>query len=444
MQPALISSYVLLFAIVTLYRLNCGIFLFFLLLPTYMIRFSIGPIPTTVLEVMFLIIFTVWFLKKTRIQEKQKHKRLFSFLFSLFKNHKSITIGSTLFLLAATISIFTSVDIRAAAGEWKAFYIEPFLLFLVLTDAFAKKEKDAVYGLQENILLALILSGLATALLAIYQHFTGWMVPPAFWENRNTFRVTGWYGFPNGVGLFLAPIVPLAIYLAKQSFGAMKKKSSVFSLQSSVFFLCTLFLLTAPLAILFAKSTGAIVGVTAGIVTLLLFSKKTRWPSFAIGIIGLVSLVSLPNLAGLKDEIFMQDRSGQIRIAMWKEAVQLIKDRPILGAGLASYDERITQYHTTVNGEGVEIFHHPHNLFLTFWLNLGVFGLLGFLIIVVWFFKSIFIIQYSLFTQFLLSAMVIIIVTGLVDSPYIKNDLAIFFWLLQALLISIREKKKGS
>jgi len=31
--------------------------------------------------------------------------------------------------------------------------------------------------------------------------------------------------------------------------------------------------------------------------------------------------------------------------------------------------------------------------------------------------------------------MIVVLTMGLVDSPYIKNDLAIFFWLLPALLI---------
>ena len=116
-------------------------------------------------------------------------------------------IAIFLFLLAATISIFTSINIRAALGEWKAFYIEPILLFLVLITALKTKKQI------DTILFALILSGFLTSLLAIYQKYTGWYVPWEYWENHYTFRVTGWYGFPNGVGLFLAPLWPLALYL---------------------------------------------------------------------------------------------------------------------------------------------------------------------------------------------------------------------------------------
>ena len=166
----------------------------------------------------------------------------------------------------------------------------------------------------------------------------------------------------------------------------------------------------------------------------------------------------------------MGDGSGKIRIAIWRETFVFLKDRPILGAGLASYEERIAPYHTTVNGEGIEIFHHPHNLFLTMWVNTGVVGLVGFVGLLVWFYAAgISRItlrqaqgkQYHVsritkqerrspitdhrspitLTPFLLSAMTVILVAGLVDSPYIKNDLAILFWLLPALMILSVDKK---
>jgi len=51
------------------------------------------------------------------------------------------------------------------------------------------------------------------------------MVPWEFWENRNTYRVTGWYGFPNAVGLFIAPLIPLSLYLLKKNIINLKKRN---------------------------------------------------------------------------------------------------------------------------------------------------------------------------------------------------------------------------
>lgn len=436
----LITIYCLFFAFITWNNFSRGLFLFFLLLPTYLIRFNIGPLPTTLLEMMLWVIFVVWLIKY--------HKHIILNLKSSVLNHKLLFISIGLFLLSATISIFTSSNLKSALGEWKAFYIEPVILFFILITNYKLLITKKFIN---NIIFALILSGIITSILAIFQHFTGWLVPEAFWQNQNTFRVTAWYGFPNAVGLFLAPLVPLAIYLAIENWKQMMKVESIkYKVKSCV--LIGVFLLstfTFILAIIYARSTGALVGLVAGIGFLLLIYKKTRWYTLAVGIIGLISLFSFPGLSSLKNEILLQDRSGQIRVSIWSETIRFLKDNPIFGAGLASYSEKIIPYHTTLNDEGIEIFHHPHNIFLTMYVNLGLLGLISFVLIIV----SLFLIPYSLFKNkhnmehgtwnslpiYLTTSLIIILIMGLVDSPYIKNDLAIFFWLMPALLINVTQ-----
>jgi putative inorganic carbon (hco3(-)) transporter len=414
--------YTILFTIITSYRLNYGLFLLFLLLPTYLIRFNIGFLPTTLLEIMIWIIFFVWIIKS-----RKKHNIL-----SIIKQHKSLFIASSIFLLAATISIFTSINLRTAAGEWKAFYIEPFLIFIILITS-----KKINY---KSLIFALVLSGFATSLLSIYQHFTGWMVPWAFWENRNTFRVTGWYGFPNGVGLFLAPIIPLAIYLTITTFKKIKKLKSKNYLEIFILIISILTIPCAILAIFYAKSTGGLIGIISGIGILFLFNKKTRWPAIIIGLLSFLSLLNFSSLSNIKQEVFMQDRSGQIRIDMWGEAIQYLSEHPVSGAGLASYQKLIYPYRID---KWIEVFHHPHNIFLTMWMNLGILGLIGFVWILVWYFRiSLFSKKKNLLNLFLISTMTVIVITGLVDSPYIKNDLAVLFWFLVALVVMNYQNKK--
>ncbi|HBU07417.1 MAG TPA: hypothetical protein DEB09_05035 [Candidatus Magasanikbacteria bacterium] len=480
----LFTVYCLLFTYLAWKNFPWGLYLFFFLLPTYLIRFNIGPLPTTLLEVMLWIITIIWLIKY--------HSHIIYHITHTTKQNKILFIGIAVFLLSATVSIFTSTDVRSALGEWKAFYIEPIILFLILITTFnpknyppeqtqldqkIKRSKDQFSvrssdlpifrsSIINHIIFALILSGLITSVLAIYQHFTGWMVPYAFWQNQNTFRVTAWYGFPNAVGLFLTPLFPLAIYGLKES---IKNKSfNLFPTEYGIpyyigtifqslikIILYSLFLILSPLAILYSKGTGPLIGLVAGIGILLLFYKKTRWPTVILSLICLSSLFSFSSLSSLKNEVLLQDRSGQIRLSIWNETWQFLKDNPITGAGLASYQEKIKPYHTTVNGEGIEIFHHPHNIFLTMWINLGLLGLASFIGILV----SLFLIPcltgrqaYSLFKKnenipiiqyFLTASLTTIIVTGLVDSPYIKNDLSILFWLLPALLIMNSSKSQS-
>ena len=386
--------------------------LVYLLLPVYLIRFHIGPLPSTALEVLIGITFLVWL----------KEKKDFSFFQKIIKKNKLLVYSLTLFLFGATLSVFFAADIKSALGAWKAFYVEPILIFFILIQVFSNKDTSQLRH-------ALIASGLLTTLLAIYQHFTGFLVPYDFWQNNETYRVTAWYGFPNAVGLFLAPIWPLALYSLKTE----KKRSYAY-------YMSLLYVLLSPLAIFFAKSTGALIALFVGIVILLLFHARTKKPTIAFLIIGIIFLFSLPSLSSIKDEVLLTDRSGSIRISMWHETISLLKDHPIKGAGMHSYSSAITPYHTRVNGEGIEIFHHPHNIFFTIWVNTGLVGLIGFIGILLWFYKTAYRLH-DTYSLFLLCSMTILLVHGLVDSPVIKNDLALVFWLFPGLLLLHKTKK---
>ena len=399
------------FTFIAWYRFHLGLAVLFVLLPTYLIRFNIGPLPTTVLEVMIGIVVAVWLVKMWNAQRETHNKNYLSLITYHLSHNKLLFIGIILLLTGATISVATSLNLRAALGEWKAFYIEPVLIFLILI-TLKEKLSPIAYHLSRItyhvstinlILYGLLLSGLLTSILAIYQHFTGFAVPYAFWENGNSYRVTAWYGFPNAVGLFLAPLLPFALYVVHQTFTILRtrdrryvtgdnKNRIVYRLSLIIpwliLILSLLFIPSSLIAIFYAKSTGALIGILAGIFVLLLLYKKTRIASVIILASGILTLTLLPATNPIKQELFFQDRSGQIRVAMYKETLQFLKDHPILGAGLASYTKRIEPYHTTVNGEGIEIFHHPHNIFLTMWVNTGIVGLAGFVLIIIWFYQT--------------------------------------------------------
>lgn len=464
----LLGFYILLFAYLAWRHFYTALILLFAFLPTYLIRFQIGRVPTTLLEIMVIIIISVWVIKILKIR--------FSIFKKLFYRQVSLFIAILLFLTGATISIFTSINIRAALGEWKAFYVEPVLIFLVLITTFQKSRNSeqqtennltlkssnnkilanspTAQNITNYILFALIISGLATSLLAIYQHFTGWMVPPSFWANQATYRVTAWYGFPNGVGLFLAPLVPLTLYLITYNWKKIKQlkirydesrnsenKKPLFIIYYSLLIFSLLFIPSALLAIYYAQSTGALIGIAAGISALLLMRRKTRWPIIALGVAAIIGLVLMPSNNPIKQELLMQDYSGQLRLNMWAETTAFLTQQPVVGAGLASYSQLIAPYRID---KTIEIFHHPHNIFLTMWVNVGLVGLIGFGWIIVWFYRAAFaasrspylITRNKNFIPFLIAIITTIMTTGLVDSPYIKNDLAILFWLWPALLIT--------
>jgi O-antigen ligase len=160
----------------------------------------------------------------------------------------------------------------------------------------------------------------------------------------------------------------------------------------------------------------------------------------------IIAIGTAAPLANVKQELLFQDYSGGLRVDMWGEAVELISDHPILGTGLSSYRAQIHRYRID---KWIEIYQYPHNILLNFWIEIGVLGVLGFVLIFYWVFKIIIPplskgglggVLKGLFATF-----TIILIHGIVDVPYFKNDLAVLFWLLVTLvIINSTQKQKAA
>lgn len=410
LSPILLLAITGAYAFLLWYRMPVALTILFALLPTYLIRTQIGPIPTTLLELLLLttILIGAW-QYQTNIQTALRH---------VWRHAPYVCIGTILFLLGASIGVMTSVDMRTALGEWKAFYIEPVLFATVL---FVALRLDV--PLRKAVLSGITISVVSIILFTLFQILSGGMfVPDGFWASDGTFRATAWYGFPNGVGIMLG----LSCFLVLSYI-----HTTVRSHAHTVAYTFILFL-TTGIALIAARSSGAIIGLLGGAVLLLAAHARTRIPTIMCGAVTLIVFLLLPLSHPVKQELFLQDRSGQIRTHMWAEAWQMLLDRPILGAGMASYEERVVPYHTTVNGEGIEIFHHPHNIWLTLWANTGMIGVLGFAIV----YFSVGFIAIRDRQWYLFAALISFFLMGLVDSPYIKNDWAILFWTIVVIILT--------
>ncbi len=380
------------------------------LLPLYLIRTSIGPVPTTLLELLFLSLFTIAIIKKK---------------FGIRDSGFGIPI--LIFLFAASIGIFISPDKISALGIWKAYFLEPVIFFFLVSQNL-KEEKYL-----RLLLRALLLSALIISLWAIIQYFTGWGIPEPWVEER---RVTGPYPYPNAVGLFLAPLFIFFLYM-KRYMGEFWKKAVALSLP----------LMLA--AIMLAKTESALVAVTVVLGAMIIRAQKAGLQKRIAGILFIIAALFLifqpAFVKPVTEKLLLRDWSGIVRRITWNESLEMLKDRPIFGAGLSGYQKTIAPYHKAT---AIEIFLYPHNIFLNFWSELGLLGLGAFAWIITRFF---------IYTKKLLSkngleksiamaaggAMAVMLIHGLVDVPYFKNDLAMLFWLIAAMPV-IAEKLRGT
>lgn len=451
----LIIFYLLFFLFLAKRRFDWALMLIVASLPAYLIRFNVFGLPVTLLEAMIVIIFLVWLFFQTNFKDYvfktgrwQKFRKDCRTILNYPFGWEII-----LLLIIALIAAAAAGFNKSALGIWKAYFFEPALFYFALFD-FLKRDKKG----KEKILWALAFSALAASLLAVYQKASGQLILNEFWAAAESRRVVSFFGYPNAVGLYLGPLVlVMAGWLAGKLKAGNEKIKNIF-----IFSVIVLSLLS----IYFAKSAGALIAVSFAFILFAFFAGRTsRWIMAGLILAGGSLAFSFSPARNLAVKyLTLNDFSGQVRKTQWAETWEMLKDgRIISGAGLANYQKAVAPYHaggffynenndpdfhrqTVFNAEfrkkvwrPLEIYLYPHNIFLNFWSELGLAGLLLFLWIIGKYFylgfKNSKIKEVSFNLVFgLAGAMAVIAVHGLVDVPYFKNDLAVMFWVFLALM----------
>lgn len=362
------------------------------LLPAYLLRFSIGPIPTTVLECLFLLAIT----HITAIHGVEPWKQG-------WKRISSWHLAIILWVAATLLAVWIAPSHIAALGLWRAYILEPILFFILAHGILDEKGKHIIAR-------SLVIGGIGVALWSIVQYIFGIGIPHPWNTSFFTRRATGPFPFPNAVALFSAPIAALCI-------GVMMQKSNLLSKRFAWigFLFCSF-------AVILAHSVGGMIAISTALLFGLVFNKKTR-------IYGAIILLALPIAYGLAPTkisapivktLTFQDWSGYVRIRMWKDTIVMLQDHPVFGAGLGAYPTLFKKYQTTT---GIEIFQYPHNIVLNLWSETGIFGMIAFLCIIgTW-------IRIGWKNHLVLLSLIAILIHGIVDVPYFKNDLAFAFWI---------------
>ena len=320
---------------------------------------------------------------------------------------------------------------------------------------------------RKKIILSLGVSALLVSLFAIYQKITGQFIDNPFWAATETRRAVSFFGYPNAIGLFLAPMIMLFI---GQLFSKTTKKEKLF---------LSFTIITSILAIFFAQSYGAMAGLIVALLVFGLFiNKKLRIVAVSGAVVGLVIIFSyVPLRQFVIQKVTLNALSGQIRQQQWIETKKMLLNNRILqGAGLSGYQKAVVPYHQ----EGIflknddpnwlekirtsaqyrqqmwqptEIYMYPHNIFLNFWSELGIFGALLFCWIIakfLWQSGRFFLKEKTNTERFialgLFTSMIALVIHGLVDVPYFKNDLSALFWISIAMLggLTLKQNEKNS
>ena len=123
------------------------------------------------------------------------------------------------------------------------------------------------------------------------------------------------------------------------------------------------------------------------------------------------------------------------RLAIWKSAGLMAEKNPLFGIGPGNFQEKYLEYQKYFPPYLEWSAPQPHNIFLAFWLESGLVGLIGFIILLVYFFRdNKKAIENNLDLGILfLAIMIYVLIHGLVDTTYWRNDLAVVFWVVAAM-----------
>ena len=375
-------------------------------MPLYVVRWHFGPIPTTLLE--NLVLLTVGFYALTLVRHRQPLPR-----------RTPLDIPIALFLLAGVIGVLVAPDHRGALGIFRAYLVEPIAIYYVAV---------AILGMVRQ--LEVLLAGWACGVLL----FAVWQVA-SFAHALQSGRIDPDFApgalniNANSVSLYLDPLIAIAT-------------GFVFFARGRTRWLAAGMLLAMLVADLSTLSRGGLVAI--GILALIAVASTPTWRT-QLGLVlagGLAAFVlfKLPIL-GPRIGRALNPAYGTFvgRGRIWAATFRMLRDHPVFGAGINAYQPTMAPYRLADQNLIPEPY--PHNIFLTSWTELGLLGLVVFsymlIALIVMPFRALHRAE-AIFRPLawgLGSAFAMILVHGLVDSPYWKNDLSLEFWLLAAIEI---------
>ena len=296
---------------------------------------------------------------------------------------------------------------------------------------------------------AFISSSVIVSLVGIYQHLLG--TASTRWQDQQMFtgmggRVISTFENPNVLAEYLIMTIPFAAALLFARRGWLSR--------GAMFAACGL----GVGCLVFTMSRGAWLGFIAGmLVFLLICSRKTLvlllLGSFAIPLLPLAlpadivrRFTSIGNMA---------DSSTAYRVNIWKGSIDMIRD--FLWGGIGTGRGAFTVVYPSYTLAGIESAPHSHNLYLQITIELGIFGLVTFLAVVLLIAMCTFTFlsqnqsvdtghglgEARLVCAAGFAGMTAILVQGMTDYVWYNYRIFLVFWLVAGLTVAVKRSSQA-
>ncbi len=393
-------------AVLAWYRPVWGAYAILTFLPAYQLRVEVLGLPSTVLEFVLLASVAGALVHWARHPSSQPRLRPAGIL------------ASIAWLAIGGLGVAVAGDTYAALGLFRAYIAEP-LLTLPLWVA-AWQSATGRRGVLAIASAQLVLAACTTVL-----QYARVIPAPEPWMSELPARAAGFFPYPNALALYVAPLAALlcGVAVATRALNGWERRLWIIGSASGV------------IACALAVSRGALLALGITALVLGAWSKRKYWWWAVCGSILAALLIVPATREKITDVVHLRDTSADVRSVLWRGTWRLVTDRPLVGAGLGGFPALYPYYKYP---QHVELLQYPHNLALNAWVELGFLGLAATVVVIFW-------LGFALFRRLrardpwavgALGAWITLVVHGLVDVPYFKNDLAILTLLL--IVIALR------
>ncbi len=389
------------------------------------------PFSKSMVEIFFMLALTCWVVKRwieyshqsASFRGKVKEKILG--LIKTFKPARTdLNLPIGVFILVGFLSTLTSVSLPLSLEGFFLKLFEWIMLYFIVAETINSKKR------LNRVLIVMFFSMALIAIDAIFQFITG----TDFIRHYATtgYRIQASFGNPNSFAGWLVIMISLALSLAY--FRTLVWFNKIIK---PILWAITALLIFC-LALTYTR--GAWIAVILSLIFLAIFRSK-RLLIFIVVILLIVPFIAPERIERRASTIFQLAEKKVMRSYLWREALSIVEDFPLLGCGLNTY-ATVGPYYRITEETGV----YPHNSYLHMAAESGLLGLGAFIWIMITLFRTSLANLKRIDNRFH-SAILIGLLTGLfgflvhsfVDVNFYTLQLGNLMWFVMGLIVAVQK-----
>lgn len=325
--------------------------------------------------------------------------------------------AAALLLVGSILSFLAVESSDTALRAWRWTVVEPLGIYAIARVSIRSP------GHVRVLFWSLVIGGVVVSVFGLIHYLLNINIITA----DDVRRIRVFYGSPNNLALILGRAIPIALALA-----LVARRSAATWIG--------VVLMIISMALTF--SVGGWVATVIAVFAVLWLSARQK---IAIALLaGALVLVAVSLMAGpgqrISSHFSLAEGTTGLRISLWQSSVAMALDHPIIGVGPDNFIHHYDETYRLPEAWREPNLSHPHNLVLDFWLSAGLLGLASLAMLIAgW-------VRYlaprlnfasgdgRTYAAGIAATGLYTVSHGLIDNSYFLIDLALWTWLMSAIL----------